>query len=170
MNVFSEKFLKTEEHPLLYKLFGDIIENQDIQLKAISELSESNKKLASQIEEIGKSESKLQNDLKEMIRNEQTLKFTIENLNNNLTFERAERENTMKSLKHSNEELDKDTYLLKEKLTNLTQKCDVFKIENQELIEKYTLKCKELSAEREKLEAVLREKNFLTSQINETDK
>ena len=170
LKTFSDKYMKTDEHIFLLKLFGDIIDNCEIQSKSLFELTESNKKLLIQNEEIMKIDTKLQSEMKELFKSEKYLKDTIENLNNNINFERTDKENTLKSLKHSNEELDRETYLLKEKLSNLTQKCNVYKIENQELIEKYNIKTKELCTEKDKHEVTLKEKNSLQTQINEVDK
>ncbi len=70
LNSFSDRYMKNEEHTFLSKLFGDIIENNEIQLKAISELSDSNKKLLQQVEEMSKNDLKSQNDLKETLKTE----------------------------------------------------------------------------------------------------
>jgi len=152
-------------------------------LKQQNELKDTIKKLKDQLDESKKNDSdksetlhkqlaKMQQDFKEFNKTEKLLKDTIETLENSLRDSKYETEKFSTRLKNqtkSNEELTKDFESYKEKCNLLTHKCDTFKLENAELIEKLMQKQDENSFESERTKQLLKDREALNSKTTELE-
>lgn len=180
---FSERLL-TDENNLLNKFVVELLDIYETQSKSILDLKEKLKKSKEIVDDSKKNDletkellskqiSKLQIDCKEYAKLEKTLRENIESLENCLKDEKSEvtKLNTrLKALKQGNDNIEKDYSSLKESHDNLSQKIELYKLENRELIEKYKDKTNELMNEKDNNETLLSEKKELLNQVAEMDK
>jgi len=153
---------------------GKNVSDLNNQLKSVKEtLEESKRNDSEKYELLNKHIVKLQQDCRENQKTEKLLRENIEHLENLLRDSKLENEklhNKLKSFNTQHEELTKEKNTLKEKILNITQQCDLFKVENLELSDQNQKNLSDNQILRQRLDSLLKEKDELSNKISELEK
>lgn len=151
-----------------------IISDLNVQLKSAKEtLEEGKKNDTEKYDLLNKHISKLQQECRDSLKTEKLLRENIDNLENTLKDVRSENEklsNKGRILSNANEDLGKEKSVLTDKISLVTQQCEIYKVENLELNEKNNNMNDEIKGLKDKVEILIREKGDMMSKITEIDK